>query len=51
MGDHMEYVVEHQSALRLKIHSPVLGTTLERGTSVMVQIPPEKLVIVPDEAP
>ena len=48
MGDHMEYLLEHPTGLRLKAQSGVTGPILGRGESVQLGLPAEKLVIVPD---
>ncbi len=51
MGDHMEYLLEHPSTLRFKVYAPVTSAVLDRGAAVAVRLPPEKLVIVPEDSP
>ena len=46
MGDHVEYVAEHASGLRLKAHTPIGVTTHPRGSAVIATLPGDKLVIV-----
>jgi putative spermidine/putrescine transport system ATP-binding protein len=47
MGDHVEYVLEHATGLRLKAHAPVGQVVHERGAVIGAVLPPEKLVLVP----
>ncbi len=46
MGDHVEYLVEHASGLRLKAHASIGGTTHARGSMVLATLPGDKLVPV-----
>lgn len=46
MGDHVEYVAEHASGLRLYAHMPVGPQVFERGAEVIAVLPPDKVVVV-----
>jgi ABC-type Fe3+/spermidine/putrescine transport system ATPase subunit len=46
MGDHVEYVLEHASGLRLKAHAPVGETAHLVGSAVTATLPGDKLVLV-----
>jgi ABC-type Fe3+/spermidine/putrescine transport system ATPase subunit len=50
MGDHVEYVMEHATGLRLKAHAPVGQVVHERGAVIGAVLPPDKLVLVPKAA-
>ena len=51
MGDHVEYVVEHASGLRLKAHAPIGDAPHARGSMVLAMLPTDKLVPVAKQAP
>jgi putative spermidine/putrescine transport system ATP-binding protein len=46
MGDHVEYVVEHASGLRLKAHAPIGSAPHARSSIVLATLPADKLVPV-----
>jgi len=50
MGDHIEYVVEHEAGLQLRAHMPIGPSSFERGASVFAVLPDDKLVLVPQGA-
>lgn len=50
MGDHMEYLLGHETGLQLKAHMPVGQPVFERGTPVSAALPAGKLVLVPRTA-
>ena len=50
MGDHVEYVVEHASGLRLKAYAPIGGAQHTPGSSVLATLAADKLVPVAKQA-